>query len=219
MPGLFALGLVQVALTNLLLSGDNVLIIAVMTRQVRQGQRWVALGWSMLISLALQLGILFALAMLFHVTAVHVVFGVTICLVAGHLVRAGRPRAAAAGAGLHATVVRVSLGNLLMSFENEAALITLAHGSAWLAWAGVAVTSPVVFFGSHWVAAVLRRFPVIVYAGAVYLFRIGVHLVASMPWWGPTAAGAGWALTGAFAVYAAAAYLRQHAGTRAGAVG
>lgn len=200
----------QVALTNLLLSSDNVLMIALMSHRVRRGHRWYALLWSLLASLALQLGILLVMAFLFHFPFLKSVFGVVICLMAFHLILTHQPHAApTAEQGVSTAVVRITAGNLLMSFENEVALITLAHGSVWLAWLGVLTTSPFIFFGSHMMVTLLRRYPLIVYAGAVYLFSVGARLLFSNPWLQIYATIGTWTLTALFAMYVAVRYLAR----------
>ncbi len=144
---------VQVALTNLLLSSDSVLLIALMSRGMRRGGRWAALTWSLLVSLAAQLGILAVMGYLFRFAAIRLAFGIPVCAVAFHLLQAHEIEARpGSGHGMPEAVARITVGNLLMSFENEAALITLAAGNALVAWVGVVLTSPVVFFGSHPVA-------------------------------------------------------------------
>lgn len=205
------LSVLQVAITNLLLSSDNVLLIALMSDRVRRDGRWTALTWSLVISLALQLGILLVMGYLFRFQLVRLVFGVVICVVAFHLVQSRRTQAVGATEdGMPAAVARITVGNLLMSFENEAALITLAAGNAWLAWAGVVLTSPIVFFGSHPVAWLLRRCAVIVYAAAVYLFSVGIGMLGALPLIGRGyGAPEVWVLTGVFGAYAAVAFVRH----------
>jgi predicted tellurium resistance membrane protein TerC len=213
--------LLQVCLTNLLLSSDNVLMIALMSEGVRRLRRAYALLASLLASVAVQLGVLFVVAFLFRIPLLQSVFGVVICLMAFRLTGRRHAHAGPAKAlGFGPAVLRITTGNLMMSFENEAALITLAQGNVWLAWAGMLATAPLVFFGSHLVASVLNRHAVIVYVGAVYLFSVGARLLLSTLSLGPYAAGAAWLLTALFAAYAAALYLRRRvpAGSGSGGV-
>ncbi len=202
--------LLQVALTNLLLSSDNVLMIALMSHGVRHGRRWYALLLSLLASVALQLGILVLMAFLFRFSFLQAVFGLVICSMAFHLVRTHSPHAGPAEQrGVPESVLRITVGNLMMSFENEVALITLARGDVWLAWIGVLATAPIIFFGSHMMVGLLRRYPLIVYAGAVYLFEVGARLLFTDPWLKPFAAPGTWVLTVIFATYVALRYVDQ----------
>lgn len=200
---------VKVALTNLLLSSDNVLMIALLSGGVVRTKRIQALLWSLIASLLLQLGILFLMAYLFHFSFLRGLFGVVICIMAFQLVSSHHARTAPAQSGsVGAAIARITLGNLMMSFENEAALITLAQGNVWVGWIGILITAPLIFFGSHLMVSLLRRYSLIVDLGAVYLFLVGSRLLFAVPWLHAYAAYGVWALMGAFAVYVAAGRLR-----------
>ena len=116
------LALLQVALTNLLLSSDNVLAIALLSHGVRHGRRLLALLWSLAASLAWQLGILAVVAYLFRFTYLQVGFGAVICYMAFHLLGGPRSaRAVTAQPGLHRTVLRITVGNLMVKFRTSLA--------------------------------------------------------------------------------------------------
>ncbi len=204
------LAILEVAGANLLLSGDNVLVIALMSKTVRKGKRFVALAWALGVSMAIVFGILVLLSLFFRFSILKAVFGLVVCFMAFHLVRTHASHLARdVPQGVGRAVLRIAMGNLLMSFENDVALIALAHGNPWTAWVGVLITAPLIFFGSHLVAWVLHRYPLIVDAGAVYLFHLGTGLLLGVPVLPHDAWIWAWGATVLFAGYAALRYIRR----------
>lgn len=205
------LTLLKIGAVNLLLSSDNVLVIALFGRSLAKTRRRAALGLSLLASVALSLGILFAVAWLFRLWFLKSLFGLLIATMAVKLLRQKREKAVAARSdSLWTTVGQIVTGNLMMSFENEAALITLAQGNVWVAWLAVVVTSPVIFFGSHLMTWLLGRYDFILYVGSVLLMKIGVGLVFTLAPIRPVASPAGWVLTGLYALGVLWVYLSRH---------
>lgn len=204
------LAILEVAGTNLLLSGDNVLVIALMSKTVDKRKRFVTLAWALGVSLILGFGILVLLSFLFRFSILKAVFGAVVCFMAFHLVRTHASHLAShAPQGVGRTVLRIVTGNLLMSFENDVALIALAHGNPWTAWSGVLITAPLLFFGSHLVSWVLHRYPLLVDAGAVYLFHLGTGLVLAIPGLPHDARLWAWGATVVFTGYAAVRYIQR----------
>ncbi|QQE78151.1 hypothetical protein [Alicyclobacillus sp. SO9] len=174
----------KVAVTNLLLSSDNALMIAVLTNAAKKKHRLRALMWSYLLSDIAQLILLFAISYLFRIKILQSLFGLFICFMALQLLNnqeGDKVEHATKHQTLLPVIGKITTGNLMMSFENAAALVGVSHGHVWTAWAGVVVTSAFVFFGSHLLSSFLDRFDFILYLGSVVLFWIGAKLVFTEP--------------------------------------
>lgn len=203
--------LVKIALMNLVLSSDNVLMIAMTSKHLPSRQRVAALLWSMVASLAIQLVVLYVVSFLFRFTVLQVLFGILICYMAFHLLNHQHsPRPNYDARNVSRATWKITVANLLMSFENEVSLVTLAGGNALLAWFGIVITAPFIFLGSHAISYILTRYTFIVYIGAVYLFHIGVRLFFTLPVLHQYVMPGSWGLTGAFAAYALYNYVQKH---------
>src|SRR5262245_27180637 len=66
-----------------------------------------------------------------------------------------------------------------MSFDNMLAVVAVAKGSILLILFGLALSIPLLMFGSTMVLALLKRFPVLVWAGAVLLGWVAGDLIGS----------------------------------------
>lgn len=205
------LAVLRIALINLLLSSDNVLVIALFSKELRKSRRIFALTCSMLASIALQLGILFVVAFLFHISFLQSLFGLLICYMAVKLLTTQKrqDRHDEKPNSVWYSIGKIVVGNLMMSFENEATLITLSHGDVWIAWIGILVTSPLIFYGSHLITLLLERFDFILYIGSIVLFKIGLGLVFTFPTLQAYAGKGGWGLTTVYTVIVAIVYMRK----------
>lgn len=204
------LSIVKIALINLLLSSDNVLIIALFGKVLQKSKKIFALSCSLVISVALQLGILFVVAFLFRISFLQALFGLLICYMAVQLLRKKKTDSHTVKRNsLWYIIGKIVVGNLMMSFENEATLITLSNGNVWIAWIGILITSPLIFFGSHLITLLLERFDFILYIGSIVLFKIGLDLVFTFPLLQPYKSLGSWGLAAVFAVIVAILYLRK----------
>lgn len=203
------LSILKIALINLLLSSDNVLIIALFSKVLQKSRRIFALTCSLVVSVVLQLGILFVVAFLFRITFLQSLFGLLICYMAVQLLRKKKENKEVKRNSLWYIIGKIVVGNLMMSFENEATLITMSNGNVWLAWIGILATSPLIFYGSSLITMLLERFDFIVYIGSIILFKIGLGLVFTLPVLQPYTSMGSWGLTGVFGVIVAVMYLKK----------
>jgi predicted tellurium resistance membrane protein TerC len=207
----------NLALANLLLSSDNILMIALFGQNITRKRRLFVLLWSMIASVLLSLVFLFIVSFLFRISFLQSLFGLVICYMAFHLLstkdRGDTDKAKAniiETPNVVSTVWKIVMANLMMSFENIATLIGLSRGNVWIAWLAILVTSPLVFFGSHLLARLLTTYDFIVDIGAVILFKIGLDLIFTISFLQVYAHNVPWILTGFFAVYVIAKYLEQN---------
>lgn len=205
------LAIIKIALINLLLSSDNVLIIALFSQGLHKSRRILALTCSLIASVVLQLGILFVVSFLFHISFLQSLFGLLICYMAIKLIMQKRAnKQTKKQSSLGYAIFKIVVGNLMMSFENEATLITMSNGNVWIAWIGILVTSPFIFFGSQLIALLLARYDFIMYIGSIVLFKIGLGLVFTFPMLKPYASIGGWGLAIIYGIIVAIVYLRKH---------
>jgi predicted tellurium resistance membrane protein TerC len=203
--------LVNLGLVNILLSSDNVLVIALFGEELGERKRIPVLFWSMVASLAIQLGILYALSFLFRISATQSLFGLIICYMAFRLLHKGEPgKRKLNHQSTLSSIGKIAVGNLMMSFENEATLIGLSHGNVWVAWLAIAATSPLIFFASNLIVWILRKFDFVVYAASVLLFKIGLDMIFGLPALTRYVPDVPWILTGLFGLYVAGRYLHRH---------
>ena len=187
-PG-FWLAVLQIIWIDVLLSGDNAVVIALACRKLPPRQRiWgVVLGTIV----AITLRIIFAglVTTLMKMAYLKLVGGVLLLWIAVKLLgpeENNKNSAVEPVDNLWRAIRIVAIADLVMSLDNVIAIAAVAerfeapHSYALLMF-GLAVSIPLIMAGAALVMAVLERFPVVVWAGAALLGWIAGEIIAKDP--------------------------------------
>lgn len=180
----FWLAAVQIMGINILLSGDNAVVIALAVRALPPKQRF----WGMVLGAgcAAVLLILFTgiVATLMQLPYLKFAGGLALFWVAIKLVTPQHQDAedsAEAIEDLWRAVRVVVIANLVMSLDNVIAVAAAARGNYVLLGLGLAVSIPVVIAGSALFLAIIERFPIVVWGGGALLGWIAGGLLPDDP--------------------------------------
>jgi YjbE family integral membrane protein len=205
---------------NVVLSGDNAVVIALAARSLpaqRQRQA-IVLGSAAAVLMRIALTLV-ALTMLqwpwLRLAGALTLLGVGVSLLldGGSTGRGARP---AANGSLLAAVRTILAADLVMSLDNVLAVAAAARGSVALLVAGLALSVPFIVFGSGLLLRLMQRWPVIVTAGAALLGWLAGEMLLTDPalvarFGAPTAAATALAsAVGAVLVLALGAALKRH---------
>jgi YjbE family integral membrane protein len=161
----------QIVFINVVLSGDDALAVAMACRALPPRQRI----WGLVIGeiLAVALLIVFAamIARLLQWPYLRIIGGVALLYIAVKLLasEAGGKNDNGAPAQLWRAVRIVVAADLVMSFDNMLAVVQVAKGDFVLIAIGLIVSVPIIICGAALVTALLRRLPILVWAGAALL--------------------------------------------------
>jgi YjbE family integral membrane protein len=178
----FWLSLLEIVWINILLSGDNAVVIALACRSLPEGQR--KLGIILGSGAAVFLRVVFTVLVveLLGLRFVKIAGGVLLLWIGVRLAGAEEPRKAIAPANTLSSAIRiVAVADAVMSLDNMMAVAAAAKGSKLLIFIGLALSIPLLVFGSTLVLALFNRFPVLVWAGAVLLGWIAGDLIGTDP--------------------------------------
>jgi YjbE family integral membrane protein len=167
----FWAAVLQIALVNIVLSGDNAVIIAMACRELPRSQRaWgIALGGG--VAVILRLIFAGAITWLFELPYFKLAGGIALLYIGARLLvphdRDGRQVEAAMR--LWRAVWLVVVADIVMSFDNILALVEIANGDVVLLAIGLAISIPLVIAGAALIAKLLDRVPILIWAGAALL--------------------------------------------------
>ena len=180
----FWLAAVQIMGINILLSGDNAVVIALAVRGLPPKERF----WGMVLGAgaAAVLLIIFTgiVATLMQLPYLKVVGGLALFWVAIKLVTPeedGAEDGTEAVEDLWRAVRVVVVANIVMSLDNVIAVAAAAKGNYLLLGLGLAVSIPVVIAGSALFLAIIERFPIVIWGGGALLGWIAGGLLPDDP--------------------------------------
>ena len=180
----FWLALGKIVWVNILLSGDNAVVIALAARSLppQQQKQAIMIGSGAAIALRIVLTLVAAQLLLLPylklVGALLLLYiGVTLLLPENDSDEEG-----SGVTGSMAVAVRtILIADLVMSLDNVIAVAAAANGNTALLVIGLATSIPLVIFGSTLLLKVIERFPVIVWAGAALLGFIAGEISVTDP--------------------------------------
>jgi YjbE family integral membrane protein len=182
----FWLAVGKIIWINVLLSGDNALVIAMACRSLAPRQRL----WGMVIGAGIAVVLLIAftgvVATLMVLPYLKLVGGLALLVIAARLlVPEGEGDDVTAGSSLWHAIRIVVIADIVMSLDNVIAVAATANGQLSLLILGLAISIPMIVAGAALIMMVLDRFPVLVWLGATLLGWIGGDVIATDPAIGP----------------------------------
>jgi YjbE family integral membrane protein len=179
----FWLAVLQIVFADLLLSGDNAVIIALACRGLPEHQR----RWGIILGagVAVLLRVVFVgvIARLMLLPYLHLVGGVALLVIAAKLIVPDEPDQTEIQAVSHLlrAVMIIAVADIVMSLDNVIAIAALAQGNLLLLIIGLAVSIPLIMVGAALISALLDRFPILIWAGAALLGWVAGGVIATDP--------------------------------------
>jgi len=178
----FWLPLLEIIWINILLSGDNAVVIALACRSLPERQRTLGVMLGSGAAVALRVVFTVLVVELLGLPFVKIAGGVLLLWIGVRLVGAEERQKEIAPANTLWSAIRiVAVADAVMSLDNMMAVAAAAKGSKLLILLGLALSIPLLVFGSTLVLALLNRFPILVWAGAGLLGWIAGNLIGSDP--------------------------------------
>ncbi len=212
----FWIGLVKIIWINIILSGDNAVVIALAARSLPPEQQRKAVFFGSGAAVVLRIALTVVAAKLLEMSYLQIIGGLLLLWIGVQLLSDeddGDGETKQQG-GLMAAVRTILIADLVMSLDNVIAVAAAAKGSMVLLVLGLAISIPLVVFGSTLMIKLMSRYPVIVTFGAGLIGWVGGETIASDVALKPFLAGQTWvhyvaAAAGAALVVGLGRWMRQ----------
>lgn len=190
----FWIGLLKIVWINIILSGDNALVIAMAARSLPPAQQKKAVLFGSGAAVVLRIALTVVAAKLLALPYLQIVGGLLLLYIGVQLLSEGDEEE---GEGkeygtMLAAVRTILIADLVMSLDNVIAVAAAAQGDTTLLILGLAISIPLVIFGSTLMIKLMERFPIIVMLGAALIGWVGGETIvsdvtlrdtlAAMPW-------------------------------------
>lgn len=174
---------IAIVLIDLALSGDNALVIGMAARGLPARQRRKAIVFGGLGAVVLRVLAASIVTLLLAIPYLQLVASIALLVIAYRLVRpsSGHGKTVREATTLPEAIVTILIADAAMSLENVLGVGAAAHGSIALLIFGLALSIPIVMFGSGLVIRILDRFPQGIWLGAFALVWTAAEMMVDEP--------------------------------------
>ena len=185
-PGFFS-ALLAIVIIDLVLAGDNAIVIALAARSLPANLRKKAIIWGTVGAIAVRSAMTIVVVWLLMIPGLRFIGGVALVWIAWKLLVPKHEE------GVHAkpadnfwgAMKTIVIADAIMGLDNVLAVAGAAKGSFLLVVLGLLISIPIVVWGSTLILKWVDRFPVIVYIGAGVLAWTAAQMMLHEPYFSP----------------------------------
>jgi YjbE family integral membrane protein len=180
----FFFSALSIVLIDVLLGGDNAVVIAMVVKSLPPKQRRIGIGAGAGGAVVLRIIFTFFAAQLLQVRFVKFVGGLLILWIAVQLLteKDRDPEKSEGAQGLWRAMWLILVADLTMSIDNILAVAAASKGNVVLLVFGLGLSIPFVIFTSSLLSRIMDRYPIVIYIGAAILGRVGGEMMVTDPW-------------------------------------
>ena len=177
----FWIGLMKIVWINIILSGDNAVVIALAARSLPEHQQRQAIMFGSGAAVVLRIALTVVAAALLELSFLQIVGGILLLYIGAQLLSedGDEGEGEIEKASLFAAIRTILVADIVMSLDNVIAVAAAAKGNMTLLILGLAISIPMVVFGSALMIKLMTRFPIIVTFGACLIGWVGGETIAS----------------------------------------
>ncbi len=207
----------EIVVINILLSGDNAVVIALACRNLPLNQRRWGIIWGAVGAVVLRIILTFFAVRLLKLPYLNLIGGVLLLWIGVKLIAGedGGSHEVKAADRLMVAIRTIVIADLVMSLDNVIGVAGAAKGSIVLIVFGLIVSIPLVVVGAQIIMKLIERFPVLITAGGGLLGYVAGEMMvvdaAVAPWIAEHAAWLHWAVpvAGIVLVIAVAKFMQR----------
>ena len=163
---------IEIVLINVLLSGDNAIVIAMASQHLPPKQRKLAMWWGAFAAVALRCVLTIGALQLLQIPFLQAFGALLLLYIAVKLLPMSSSHSemhVTRSRSLRQAVWTIFAADFVMSLDNVLAIAAVAGGDVVLIVLGIALSIPMIIWGSQLLGALLRKFPLLTYIGAALL--------------------------------------------------
>jgi YjbE family integral membrane protein len=174
---------IEIIALNIVLSGDNAVVIALACRGLPPAQRNMGIALGAGVAVVLRVIFTVLIASLLNVPFLRIVGAVLLIWIAIKLLteEPGDEDGIAASDKLWKAVQTVAIADIVMSLDNVLAIAAVAKDSIPLLITGLVISIPLIVAGASLITRLLERFPILIWAGAGLLGWVAGEMLDSDP--------------------------------------
>ena len=177
--------LAAIIVIDLVLAGDNAIVIALAARNLPKVHQRRAIIWGTFGAVAVRASLTVAVLWLLEIPGLMLAGGLLLTWIAYRLLAAddsnSRDHDVAPARSFWAAMRTIVIADAVMGLDNVLAVAGAAHGSVLLVVAGLVISIPIVVWGSTVILHWLERFPALLYIGGAVLAWTAAKMIVDEP--------------------------------------
>lgn len=195
----FISGLLAIILLDLVLAGDNAIVIALAARNLPPSLQKKAVFWGSFGAVAIRFALTAVVVYLLKLPGLMLTGGLLLLPIAWKLLRQndGSEHSVNPASGFWAALRTIVVADALMGLDNVLAIAGASKGQLGLVVLGLLISVPLVVCGSTLILKLIERLPIIIYIGAAAIAWTAGRMITHDPLWSDwfaTRAGLAYAL-------------------------
>ena len=173
----------SIVLANIVLSGDNAVVIAMAARTLRPDQRGKAIFWGSAAAIVMRIILTIVAIQLLTLPYLKIIGAILLVYIGVDLLKSEEEEeeGTAEVSNLMTAIRTILIADLVMSLDNVLAVAAAAKGDLPLLILGLLVSIPLIIFGATLLTKVMERFPIIITIGAALLGFLAGEMMVTDP--------------------------------------
>ncbi len=179
----FFMNLLSIILIDIVLAGDNSVVIAMAVQSLPKDKKLKGIFFGSAAAVILRIIFTFFAAQLLCVSFVKLIGGVLILWIAVKLMadNGGTHEAQKKPVTVLSAIWLILVADITMSLDNVLAVAGASHGNLFLLIFGFALSIPLVVFASTLISNLMQKYPFIMWIGAAILGKVGAEMIITDP--------------------------------------
>lgn len=178
----FISGLLTIIFIDLVLAGDNALVIGMAARNLPRHQQKKAIFWGTFGAIGIRAITTILIVFLLRIPALMLAGGLLLVRIAYNLMTEKKDHSnIAAPSSLRASIQTIVIADGVMGIDNVMGVAGVAHGDITLVVIGMLITVPIIVWGSTMFIKLIERFPIIIYIGGAILAWTASRMITGDP--------------------------------------
>lgn len=173
--------IVAVILIDIVLAGDNALVIAMAANKLPEHQRKQAIVWGTFGAVAIRFVSVAALTYLLLIPGLRLIGGLALIYIGWKLAFTSEEKSIQAKDTFWGAIGTIVVADAVMGFDNALGIAAAADGNFWIVVLGLLISVPIILFGSTIIAKVLKKYPDTIFIGSFVLFLVAMKMILKEP--------------------------------------
>jgi YjbE family integral membrane protein len=177
----FFSALISIIVIDLVLAGDNAIVIGLAARNLPIDHQKKAIIWGTFGAVMIRALATLAVVWLLKIPGLLLIGGIILIFIAYRLLVEEKQHNIQAGENIWSAIRTIIIADAIMGLDNVLAVAGAAHGSFLLVILGLLVSVPIVIWGSTVIVRLMNRFPIIIVIGAAILAWTASKMIVNEP--------------------------------------